>query len=150
MMCVQKFRKKSVIKSLQCSFAEPDFVITEPVCIGRCAPKGTHPIESITGQYYRCKPGQKVTKEIKMLCHPKSTLMKIKVKVVESCKCVLTKKTKGNKKRRKKKNRRRKGKNRENKTDKNKNKGDRKRRRRKNRRRHNKHKKSSKLTNNDR
>lgn len=136
MMCGTTFRKRSEIKSLQCSFADPNFVITEPVCTGRCV-QGT--------QRYRCRPDKKKTETIKMLCHPNSSLMTIEVKIVESCKWVkLT-----NKKRRKRKNRKRKNKKKGNKTDRNKNKDDRKRRRRKNRR-HKKHKKSSKLTNNDR
>lgn len=144
MMCASQYRKRSIYSNGDCSSAKPAEPIIEPVCVGRCVRKGSQPIELFTGQHYRCKPDKKVTKTVKLLCSGTSDLKSIKVKVVESCKCVLTKK-----KRRKHKkggHRRRK-----NKTDnKNKKRKGRGKSRGRNRRKQRKNKKSSKLTNNDR
>ena len=144
MMCISRYRKKSYITNGDCSLAKPESPLLEPICSGRCAQKG-HPIETFTGQIYRCKPDKKVTKEVKLLCASDSRLTTIKVRVVESCKCVLTNPHRRKEKKKKKKNNRRK-----NKTDKTKNKKRRRKSRRRNRRKNRKNRQSSKLTNNDR
>ncbi|CAC5402051.1 unnamed protein product [Mytilus coruscus] len=144
MMCASQYRKRSIFSNGDCSSAKPNEPFIEPVCIGRCVPKGSQPIELFTGQHYRCKPDKKVTKTVKLLCSGTSNLKSIKVRVVESCKCVLTKKKR--RKHKKGENRRRK-----NKTDnKNKKRKERRKLRGRNRRKQRKNKKSSKLTNNDR
>lgn len=137
MMC-KPLQQVSQLSNGDCSTVEP---VYETVCSGRCVVKKEHghPYvhQLITGQRYRCKPNKKVKKNVKALCHSNSKLTTIKIKVVESCKCVLTKP--------------RKCKDRKNQTDK---KCKNKKRRRKNRknRRKNKQRKTEKSskTNNDR
>lgn len=143
------WRQKSMYSDGDCVTIEP---VISVLCSGSCVTKREHGYpwvrQLLTGQRYRCRPDRTVKKNLLAVCQSNSQIRTIKLRIVESCKCVLTKKKKG---RRKCKNKDR-TKNQTDRKCRNKNKK-RRQKHRKNKRKHRQRRKnenSSTLTNNDR